>query len=302
MLPAMVTQQYEAGGPRHGRMRSVLDHSLMAKDYARAIGYVARQRLPQLRLVWIDEQTIQIGDTQFYVTFEPSELSSVKSTSDRFLFAKAPNLVQNLLEVAPTPVRNIVDLGIYQGGSVAFYAKLFSPDRLVAVDLSPARVPALDEFIDRHELSQIVQLYYGVDQGDQAALRDLLQRNFAPRSLDLVVDDCSHLYDETKASLNVLLPWMRPRGVYIIEDWGWAHWAGEPWQVVDGGYAPGRPSLSNLIFELVMLSASRPKLISQIKVEPSVVTLVRGEGVIDEPDFDVSASYLTRGRGFSPVL
>ncbi len=302
MLPTMMTPHSEAAGPRHGRMRSVLDHSLTAKDYARAIGHVVRQRLPQLRLIWIDEQTIQIGDTQFYITFEPSELLSLESTSDRFLFAKAPNLVHNLLDVAPMSVRNILDLGIYQGGSVAFYAKLFGLDRLAAVELSPTRVPALDEFIDRHELTQTVRLYYGVDQGDQAAMRDLLQHNFAPRSLDLVIDDCSHLYDETKASLNVLLPWVRPGGVYIIEDWGWAHWSGEPWQVVDGGYAPGRPALSNLIFELVMLSASRPDLISQIKIEPSVVTLIRGEGVIDEPDFDVSASYLTRGRGFSPVL
>jgi SAM-dependent methyltransferase len=302
MLPAMVTPRGEAGRPRQGRMRAVLDHSLTAKDYARAIGHVVRQRLPQLRLVWIDEQTIQIGDTQFYVTFEPSDLLSVKSTSDRFLFAKAPNLVHNLLDVAPTSVRNIVDLGIYQGGSVAFYAKLFDPDRLVAVELSPTRVPALDEFVDIHELTQIVRLYYGVDQGDQAAMRDLLQQNFAPRSLDLVIDDCSHLYDETKASLNVLLPWVRPGGVYIIEDWAWAHWPGEPWQVVDGGYAPGRPALSNLIFELLMLSASRQDLISQIKIEANVVTLIRGEGVIDETDFDISSSYLTRGRGFSPIL
>jgi hypothetical protein len=163
-------------------------------------------------------------------------------------------------------------------------------------------VRALDEFIELHELAETVRLYYGVDQSDQAAMRDLLRHNFAPRSLDLCIDDCSHLYDETKASLNVLLPWVRPGGVYIIEDWGWAHWPGEPWQIVDGGYAPGRPALSNLIFELVMLAASREDLISQIKIEANVVTLIRGEGVIDETDFDVSTSYLTRGRGFSPVL
>jgi hypothetical protein len=41
--------------------------------------------------------------------------------------------------------------------------------------------------------------------------------------LDLVVDDCSHLYEPTRASFNELFPRLRPGGAYVIEDWVWAH-------------------------------------------------------------------------------
>jgi SAM-dependent methyltransferase len=279
-----------------------MGYALTATHYVRTIGHRVRQQLPQLRVLWLDEQTIQVGTTQFFITFDPSEMTTMESTYDRLIFAKSPDLVQNLLDAAPTSVRNVVDLGVFKGGSVAFYQRLFAPRRLVAVEANPARITALDQFIDHHKLGQVVRLYYGVDQGDQATLRRILQENFAPRSLDLCVDDCSHLYGPTKASLNVLLPWLRPGGIYIIEDWGWAHWQGEAWQGESGGYAPGQPALSNLIFELVMLSASRPDLITQVKIAYNVVVLTRGEGEIDDSDFDISTRYLTRGRGFAPIL
>jgi hypothetical protein len=253
-------------------------------------------------VLWLDEQTIQVGGTQFFMTFDPSEMKSMESTWDRFIFAKAPDLIHNLLDVAPTSVRNVVDLGIFKGGSVAFCERLFTPHRLVAVEGTLPRVTALDQFIEHHNLAEIVRLYYGVDQSDQVGLRRILRDNFAPRSLDLCIDDCSHLYSHTKASLNVLLPWLRPGGIYIIEDWGWAHWQGEAWQGENGGYAPGQPALSNLIFELVMLSASRPDLITQVRIAYNVVVLTRGEGEIDDGDFDISRSYLTRGRTFVPIL
>jgi SAM-dependent methyltransferase len=301
-FPTMHTSGLESEIPRRGRVRNLIDYSLTATHYSRAIGRKARQRLRELHVVWVDEQTIQLGDTQFYITFDPSEMASMESTSNRFIFAKARNLVDILLDVAPTSVQNIVDLGIFKGGSVAFYEKLFSPRRLVAIEANPARVVALDEFIEQQNSAESVRLYYGADQGDQVALREILRENFALRSLDLVVDDCSHLYGPTKASLNVLLAWLRPGGVYLIEDWGWAHWQGEQWQAEGGGYAPGQPALSNLIIELIMLCATRPDLIEQVNIAENVAVVIRGAGEIDDGDFDISTSYLTRGVGFEPLL
>jgi len=60
--------------------------------------------------------------------------------------------------------------------------------------------------------------------------------------------------------------------------------------------------LSNFIFELLMLSASRPDLITQIKISHNVAVLTRGEGEISDDDFDISTSYLSRGRAFVPTL
>ena len=50
------------------------------------------------------------------------------------------------------------------------------------------------------------------------------------------VDDASHFYFESRATLNLALPYMRPDGLYVIEDWGWAHWPGDVWQ--KGGAIP----------------------------------------------------------------
>jgi hypothetical protein len=40
----------------------------------------------------------------------------------------------------------MVEFGIFKGGSIALYEELYSPRRLVGVDIKPERVDALDEF------------------------------------------------------------------------------------------------------------------------------------------------------------
>ncbi len=69
----------------------------------------------------------------------------------------------------------------------------------------------------------IVSVYYGVNQADTARLAEIVRDEFAGVPLDLVVDDASHLFDETRASFNALFPHLRPGGSYIIEDWSWPH-------------------------------------------------------------------------------
>jgi hypothetical protein len=55
-----------------------------------------------------------------------------------------------------------------------------------------------------------LRLYYEIDQGDHLALERIMQENFPDGKLDLVIDDCSHLYAPTKASLNFPFPRVRP--------------------------------------------------------------------------------------------
>jgi len=266
----------------------------------RAAARVLRRQRRAMRVTWIDHETLRVGDTRFRVRYELEDLHAGTSSPDDFLLAKDRSLISTILETAPVPVRNMVELGIFKGGSVAFYSLVFSPQRLVAIDLSD-QAPALGAFIDRHGLSETGRLCFGVDQGDPVALRDILEANFEPGSLDLVIDDCSHLYGPTKASLNVLLGWLRPGGVYIIEDWGWAHWPGDDWQGPEPAFRREEVALSNLLYEIEMLCASRSDLISEIRVDSVSIVMVRGAGAIGE-DFDISETYLTRGRGFEPLM
>jgi hypothetical protein len=205
-------------------------------------------------------------------------------------------MIQSFVRFAPERVDNVIDLGFHKGGSVALYQELFNPSHLVGIDLRSRRVEALDQFIAQNSLDDKVRTYYETDQGDLDGLRDIVSENFGDEPLDLVVDDCSHLYEMTKASLNMLLPRLRPGGLYVIEDWDWAHWPGDHWQGAENQYAGEPSSLSKLILELVMVVASRPDVISEMSVLNSQVYLTRGGGAVTDTGFDVSKSYLTAGR------
>jgi hypothetical protein len=189
----------------------------------------------------------------------------------------------------------MVEFGIFKGGSIALYEELYSPKRLVGVDVRDERVPALDAYLEGHSATDRVRLYYGTDQGDRDALHRIAKENFDGERLDVVIDDGSHRYEPSKASLNVFLPLLRPGGLYVIEDWSWAHWPGPYHQenAASGQYSDQRYPLTKLIFEAVMLAASRPGIVRDIYIDDSRAFLTRGKEEINDPAFDISMTYLT---------
>jgi SAM-dependent methyltransferase len=248
------------------------------------------------KLKWTDDHHLRVGNANFLVTLDSDIWETADPDSDEFVLLKNRGMVERLLRVAPAPVENIVDLGIFKGGSVALLQEVFSPQRIVGVDWSADRAEVLDRFIARHSLSDRVGLYYDTSQGDQDRLSWILQENFGKQSLDLVIDDCSHTYEMTRASLNILLPRLRPGGLYVIEDWGWAHWPDEYWQGSKHPMVDERIPLSKLMLELVMVSASRPRLVSELTVWQGVAYLTRGDEAVSDAGFDISKSYATAGR------
>jgi hypothetical protein len=244
------------------------------------------------RLTWHDSDHLQIGDTTFVLTLEQATADAIDSTPERFLLVKDQYLVESTLERLPERVENMIELGIYKAGSIAMYEELFSPTRLVGVDLLPDRVEALDEYLDRRSATDRVKLYYGTDQGDRRAMASIARENFGDRCLDLVIDDGSHLYEPTKTSLNVFLPLLRPGGIYLIEDWGWAHWLDETKQY-NQTFADEEIPLAKLILELVMLSATNWTMIRNVFIDGSRAFITRARDDITDEEFDVSKAYST---------
>ena len=118
---------------------------------------------------------------------------------------------------------NFVELGIASGGSAALTALVAPPRKLIAVDLKPDRVEALDELIAERGLGERLRLHYGVDQADRERLAAILDEEFGDEPLGLVIDDASHRLDETRASFETLFPRLRPGGLCVIEDWNHDH-------------------------------------------------------------------------------
>jgi hypothetical protein len=89
--------------------------------------------------------------------------------------------------------------------------------------------------------------------------------------LDLVIDDASHLYEPTRASFECLFPLLPPGGLYIIEDWAWAHWP-----EFHARMSKETP-LTGLVFELVEATGSSTTLARSLTIYEGFVVVERGE-------------------------
>jgi SAM-dependent methyltransferase len=249
-------------------------------------------------LTWKDESRFVLGGTTFQAL--PADVfaedSHLELRNGEFLVFKARPLVERYValidELEP---QHIFELGFFQGGSTLFFAELARPRRLVSIDRRPlteARKRVESHAADRG-LSGVVRTYGEVDQADRQSLADLVDEAFRHAALDLVIDDCSHLYEPTRGSFNELFPRLRPGGAYVIEDW-WPH------TPVDGGPSNGRfgdhMPLARLVFEIVLAIQGMPDLIAEVSIDTELALIRRGEAEIEPTSFDVSASSTPTGQ------
>lgn len=254
------------------------------------------------KLVWKNNSHLEINGLTFNLSCDTKELQTGGSTVNTFLLGKPKEMVENsFLLSQDRKIRKIFEMGILHGGSVVLYDQIFQPEKLVAIEYMRNRVSALDGYIVDHARAAIVRPYYGVDQADRSKMAQILNSEFPDRDIDLIVDDASHLYDETRRAFNICFPYLRSGGLYVIEDWAWAHWPGDYWQK-DNEYFKDRVALSNILTELFMLTASCPGFIQNIVVEPSVITVTRGSGALPVGEFDMEDHYLLRGKVFNASL
>jgi hypothetical protein len=146
-------------------------------------------------------------------------------------------------------------------------------------------------------------VHFSTSQTDRKILDDIVRNELADE-LDLVVDDASHTYEQTKTSFEFLFPLLQPGGVYVIEDWSWAHHPN--YQSSDAPFSK-RHALSNLLFEQLMLMGST-SLISEIRVWKFLYLIRKSKTAFPAPDEgqkDESGSIfeqiLNRGREWSLI-
>lgn len=204
----------------------------------------------------------------------------------------------------------VLELGIDQGASTCLLLELLAPSGLVAVDINQAAPPPLTRFLTDHGHQGRTTLGWGVDQTDGKKIRALVRSQFDSAPLDLIIDDASHLLDQTTASFEALFGLLRPGGLYLIEDWSWhekfeigiaasiaADSAGDLARTVtERAAAATKPRpMSRLAAALALAAAFSPGAIAEVTIHQDWLEVRRGEGSL-APDFTVAELVSPIGR------
>jgi cephalosporin hydroxylase len=203
---------------------------------------------------------------------------------------------------------HMVEVGIDQGGSTSFFTKLLQPEALLAIELSDQPVAVVMDFLATHDPEARTTIHWGVDQSDRVEVPRLVEATFKDQSLDLVIDDASHLLTPTTATFEMLFPRLRPGGLYIIEDWSWRHLQersvsqaitadpdGEVAKSVKAAFAAKSDfemPLSSLICQLVIAAGRNPDWITELRATDGFCEIRRGDADI-APGTPI-ASYIGR--------
>ncbi len=253
-------------------------------------------------LVWENDSNLSVNGVAFYVAYTSEELHGTDSTVDKFLLGKSRSMIERLIDILRgRKIDNVFDMGIFKGGSVVLYDQVFQPQKIVAIEFMPKPVEALTQYIRKYRKVNHIKPHYGVNQADRLAMQKILLGEFPKQDIDLIVDDASHFYKETREAFNIAFPYLKPGGHYVIEDWAWAHWPGDHWQKNNPHFGK-QPALSNLLIELNMLAASRCDLIEDIFVNHNFIIVKRGASKLPPDMFDIGQHYLLRGKHFGAWL
>lgn len=247
-------------------------------------------------LEWRSESEFAVDGVQFQCAVGDY---TGKTTRERFMLLKDRGSLENYATVlSADPPKTILEFGIFQGGSPALFSLWFGTKKFVGVDICDP-VPVFDEFCRTHEAGRNIRTYYGVSQTDRQRIEQIVRTEFDQDPLDLIIDDASHQYSLTRRTFEIAFPLLRPGGTYVIEDWGWAHWSNYD---IDDAYA-GRTALSMLLMELLMLCASRPDLISDIRVFPAFAFIRKAREAPTLTDFSLRSHYVKKtSRSWAPNI
>jgi len=125
---------------------------------------------------WQTKRSFRLGGHEFNTLEEDNDYFSTENQEQegRLLMAKSSIIIHQLMAlVREQKPKNIVELGIYRGGSAAFLHLLAKPTKMLALELSKNRLEKLDHFIAVEKAQDILRVEYGVDQGDSTRVRAL---------------------------------------------------------------------------------------------------------------------------------
>jgi hypothetical protein len=249
----------------------------------------------EARLTWLPDRLL-LDDLVFRL--EHFKSSTWEIPDHFFAFFKTKALVDQYFKYLSQKMdfspRSVFELGIFDGGSTAFWFELFRPSKHVAIDLVDGNdSDYFQQYRASRNAEHKIKTFWTTNQADRERLRRIVSNEF-DGPLDLVIDDASHLYAPTKASFEILFPLLRKGGIYIIEDWAWAHW--KEFHSPEHEWTQSTP-LTKLISELVEATGSSKTLISNVTVFEGFAAIERGTEEVNPGDFCLERHIVSPPRG-----
>ena len=188
-------------------------------------------------------ESFEMDDIKFVLDIRAGK-DRGESKDGEFILVKTKAFLQFYRALQQRQPKNILEVGMFEGGSLVLFDKLYNPEKLVGVDIRRDPIEALERY---RETREHILPFYELSQNDPK-LPDILRKEF-PNGIDLIVDDASHQYEFSRATFHLCFPLLNPGGLYVLEDWSWSHQppaqaSTHPWFE--------NPALTNLVMELVI--------------------------------------------------
>src|SRR5262249_55744964 len=107
--------------------------------------------------------------------------------------------------------RAIAEIGYLHGGMVIFLADMMPRAKVIGIDRDPPP-PAIAQIVSKKGLTGRAHFYGGVSQENRDLVRSIFDKELGDEPLDLIMDDASHFYTETKATFEACFGYLRPGG------------------------------------------------------------------------------------------
>ena len=121
--------------------------------------------------------------------------------------------ITDFYEEALKPFRNIpvniLEVGVAHGGSVNLWSKYFTNCTINGIDC------LLDRYTTRERFKGVDNINLYAQDGTDGAF---INKTFADNSMDIIIDDGSHMIGHQQLSLKLLWPKLKQGGLYVIED------------------------------------------------------------------------------------
>ena len=156
------------------------------------------------RAQWTDDSTLRTANFEFSCSVSQYGCETDGRKIDRgyINILKDRNFLEIYLDLLDgIDPKNILEIGFFQGGMPLFLCDMMRPEKIVGIDRHPPS-ENLTEIIERSGFKDCVKLYGGILQDDTPSIKELLNLEFGGEPLDIIIDDCSHEYRNSKTLLS----------------------------------------------------------------------------------------------------